>query len=74
MKIVSQKAIFDVVKKGGKIRWDSMNEKAHLLDVSGAIVGSIRFDTYLKMTKYTWFVEKIDSDFRYDYYGTKPVR
>nr|DAL85287.1 MAG TPA: hypothetical protein [Caudoviricetes sp.] len=72
MKVVSQNEIHEALKKGGKIRWDSISARCHLLSASGEVLGSIRFDTYCKFIRYSWIV-RLGSDYSNDYYGHKNV-
>ena len=70
MKIVSQNTILETLSKGGKIRWNTIYAEAHLLSATDEELGTIRFDTYLKITRYEW-IEKTGSDYSCEYYGVK---
>ena len=71
MKVVSQNTILETLTKhGGKIRWDTIYAKAHLLSSTGEVLGAIRFDTYLRITGYSWII-KTGADFSHNYYGPK---
>ena len=71
MKTVSQKTILETLTRhGGKIRWHTIQAKAHLLSSDDEVLGAIRFDTYLRITGYAW-IGKIGSDFSHNYYGPK---
>jgi len=72
-KVVSQNTILETLPRGGKIRWDTIYAKAHLLSGTGEVLGTIRFDTYLRITGYAW-IEKTGSDYSYEYYGEKGGR
>jgi len=70
MKVVSQNTILETLSKGGKICWDTIGARASLLSATDEVLGTIRFDTYLKITGYAW-IEKTGSDYSCDYYGFK---
>ena len=70
MKTVSQNTILETLSLGGKIRWNTIAAKAHLLSATGEELGAIRFDTYCRMIRYAW-IEKIGSDYSREYYGKK---
>ena len=69
MKVVSENTILETLSKhGGMIRWDSISAKAHLLSSTEDVLGAIRFDTYLKITQYSW-IKRTQSDYSNEYYG-----
>jgi len=68
LKTVSQNTIFDTLTQSGKIRWNTITAKADLISGTGEVIGTIRFDTYCKITRYAW-IEKTGSDYSCDYYG-----
>jgi len=70
MKIVSQNTILETLSKDGKIRWNTIYAEAHLLSDADEVLGTIRFDTYLKITGYAW-IGKTGSDYSCEYYGHK---
>ena len=71
MKVVSENTIFETLSKhDGKIRWHNIQAKAQLLSGDGEVLGTIRFDTYLKIARYSW-IEKTGSDYSHEYYGYK---
>jgi hypothetical protein len=71
MKTVTQNNVLETLsRRGGKIRWDAISAKAHLLSSAGEVIGAIRFDTFLRITSYTW-IERAGSDYSYEYYSYK---
>jgi len=71
MKTVSQKTILETLTRhGGKIRWNTIFAKAHLLSSDDEVLGAIRFDTYLRITGLPG-IEKIGADYSHSYYGPK---
>ena len=74
MKVVSQNTILETLSKNdGKIRWDSINARVHLLSNTDEVIGVIRFETYLKIIRYDC-IEKTGSDYSREYYGYKGGR
>ena len=73
MKTVSHKTVLETLDGGGKIRWNTIHAKAHLLSGSGEVLGAIRFDTYLRVTGCAG-VRKTGSDYSCNYYGLREDR
>lgn len=48
-KVVTKKEIEQTLLAGGFIRWIQWDAKAELLDNTREVVGTIRFDTYIKL-------------------------
>ena len=52
--VVSQNTILSTLGKGGFIQYDNVNAKPVLLDKAFNAIGTIRFDTFLKLCGYAW--------------------
>jgi beta-N-acetylglucosaminidase len=68
MKTLAYKEIIKGLSEGNALRYAIIYAKAHVVTPDGAILGAVRFDTYLKLIRQKT-VTKARATYSYEYFA-----